>query len=110
MRLSVSAILLLVFSCVVAPAQTASFAGDPLAAAAKLVDTNHYKRARTLVEARLKVDPNDAQALFLSSKIQEALGNLHGAMLLAEKSVAADPRNASYHAQLAECYAYTADR
>ena len=47
---------------------------------------------------------------FLSSKTQEALGNLRGAMVLAEKSVEIDPGNASYHAQLAECYAYTADR
>ena len=75
-----------------------------------LVDGNHYKRARVLVEARLRENPNDAHLLYLSSKIQEALGNLRGALALAEKSVEIDPQNASYHAQLAECYAYTADK
>ena len=75
-----------------------------------LVDANHYKRARGLVEARLRENPNDAHALYLSSRIQEALGDLHGALALAEKSVEIDSHNASYHAQLAECYAYTADK
>lgn len=79
---------------------------DPIDA---LVDANHYKRARVLVDARLRENPNDAHALFLSSKIQEALGNLRGALTLAEKSVELDPSRVSYHAQLAECYAYTAD-
>ncbi len=74
------------------------------------MDANHYKRARVLVEARLRQNPNDAHALYLASLIQEAMGNLRGAMALAEKSVAIDSRNAAYHAQLAECYAYTADR
>ncbi len=81
-----------------------------MSSADKLVDANHYKRALILVEARLRQDPNDAHALYLASKIQEALGNLSGALALAEKSVSIDPRNVSYHAQLAECYAYTADR
>lgn len=93
-----------VFVCAVATAQQTASSADTL------VDTNHYKRARVLVEGQLRTNPNDAHALFLASKIQEALGNLHGATLLAEKSVAIDPRNASYHAQLGECYAYTADR
>ncbi|HEY3838313.1 MAG TPA: tetratricopeptide repeat protein [Bryobacteraceae bacterium] len=110
MHFSRPALLILVFSGAAVFAQqtpTPSFA-RPFADT--LVDNNHYKRARTVVEARLRENPNDAHALFLSSKIQEALGNLHGALALAEKSVAIDPNNVSYHAQLAECYAYTADR
>jgi tetratricopeptide (TPR) repeat protein len=110
MHFSLSAVIILVFSGTAAMAQEPAFSASQLAPADRLVDTNHYKRARTLVEARLRQDPNDPHALYLSSKIQEALGNLHGAMVLAEKSVQLEPRNASYHAQLAECYAYTADR
>ncbi len=97
-----AAILFLVFSGALATAQPPG----PIDA---LVDGNHYKRARVLVEARLREDPNDAHALFLASKIQEALGNLRGATASAEKSVAIDPSQVSYHAQLAECYAYSAD-
>ncbi len=97
-----AAILILVLT-VAAIAQRSTPPADAL------VDANHYKRARVLVEARLLENPNDAHALFLASKIQEALGNLHGATALAEKSVEVDPSQVSYHAQLAECYAYTAD-
>ena len=104
MHFSRTALLILVFSGAAALAQRSIPSADAL------VDANHYKRARVLVESGLRENPNDAHALFLASKIQEALGNLHGAVTLAEKSVEIDPRNASYHAQLAECYAYTADR
>jgi tetratricopeptide (TPR) repeat protein len=104
MHFSPSALLLLVFTGAAATAQA------PASPADALVDANHYKRARVVVDARLREKPDDAHALFLSSKIQEALGNLSGALTLAEKSVQLEPGNASYHAQLAECYAYTADR
>lgn len=96
---------LLIFQA--ATAQEAALSADPIV---KLFDTNHFKRARTLVDARLHQDPKDAHALYLSSRIQEALGDLSGATHLAEKAVELDGGNASYHAQLAECYAYTADR
>jgi tetratricopeptide (TPR) repeat protein len=101
----VNILLLLALTCAAAMAQPVMTA-DPIDS---LVDANHYKRARVLVEARLRENPNDAHALFLGSKIQEALGNLRGALALAEKSVAIDAKRVSYHAQLAECYAYTAD-
>jgi len=109
MHLSLSAFFLLVSSGATAAGQVHSLAADPLTPVDRLVDANHYKRARTLVEARLRQNPNDPHALFLSSKIQEALGNLRGALAAAEKSVELDPGNVAYHAQLAECYAYTAD-
>jgi tetratricopeptide (TPR) repeat protein len=110
MPFSLPALPILVFTAAVAVAQGPVFSADPLASAEKLVESNHYKRARTLVEARLRLDSKDAHAYYLSSKIQEAMGNLPGAVTLAEKSVLLEPGNASYHAQLAECYAYTADR
>jgi tetratricopeptide (TPR) repeat protein len=80
-----------------------------LAAADTLIDQNHYKRARTIVDARLRENPNDAHALYLASRIQEAFGNLRNAVTFGEKSVEFDPSNPHNHAQLAECYAYTAD-
>jgi tetratricopeptide (TPR) repeat protein len=110
MHFSRSALLILAFSCVVASAQQTTTPSFSRPLADILVDGNHYKHARVLVETRLRQNPDDAHALYLSSKIQEALGNLQGALALAEKSVAIDPNNVSYHAQLAECYAYTADR
>lgn len=82
----------------------------PLSAADALVDQNHYKRARVIVDARLRQEPRDAHAYYLASRIQEALGHLHEAVGLAEKAVELGPGDARNHAQLAECYAYTADR
>ncbi len=107
---SPSVLLTLVFTGGVALAQGPAFSADPMTPVDKLVDANHYKRAKTLVDSRLRQDPKDAHALFLSSRIQEALGDLRGALALAEKSVELDPTNVASHAQLAECYAYTADR
>jgi hypothetical protein len=34
-----------------------------------LMDSGHWKRARTLVDARLRANPNDAIALYLASKV-----------------------------------------
>jgi tetratricopeptide (TPR) repeat protein len=91
-------------------AQPAFASQPPLSAADTLVEQNHYKRARVIVEARLREDPRDAHAYYLASRIQEAMGHLHEAVALAEKSVEFGPAEARNHAQLAECYAYTADR
>jgi tetratricopeptide (TPR) repeat protein len=75
-----------------------------------LMDAGHYKRARILVEARLRGTPNDAYALFLESKIKQSFGDLPGAIAFAERAVAREPHNAAFHGQLAEVYAYTADQ
>lgn len=104
MQYTRAALVTFLFSGAVGLAQLADSPAD------RLVDQNHYKRARTVVSARLRENPNDAHALFLSSKIQEALGNLRLATAQAEQSIAIDGNNPDYHAQLAECYAYMADR
>jgi len=75
-----------------------------------LIDGGHYKRAREVLNTRLHENPNDAYALYLASKDKESFGDLHGATVAAEKAVALDPRNPDFHAQLAECYAYTAEK
>jgi len=73
------------------------------------MESGHYKRARTLVEARLHNFPNDAYALYLQSKIRQSFGDLPGALASAQRAVALEPHNAGFHGQLAEVYAYTAD-
>jgi tetratricopeptide (TPR) repeat protein len=75
-----------------------------------LIDAGHYKRARGVLDARLHENPNDANALYFASKAKESFGDLRGATAAAEKAVALDPRSADYHAQLAECYAYSAEK
>ena len=83
----------------------------PFASSAEpLIDGGHYKRARGVLDAHLHENPNDAYALYLASKDKESFGDLRGATAAAEKAVALDPHNADFHAQLAECYAYTAEK
>lgn len=69
-----------------------------------LIEGRHWKRARALLEPRVKTNPNDAQAVYLLSRVRAAFGNLDAALDLAEKAVALNGRNANYHYQLAEVY------
>ncbi len=85
---------------------------DPVksSSADSLLEAGHYKRARTVVAVRLRANPHDSYALFLDSKIRQSFGDLLGAIASAERAVALEPRNADFHAQLAEVYAFSADQ
>ena len=41
----------------------------------KLIESGHWKQARTLVERRLRDTPNDANAAFLASQTRNAFGD-----------------------------------
>jgi tetratricopeptide (TPR) repeat protein len=68
----------------------------------KLIEAGHWKRARTIVEAQLAQNPNDAPANFLLSQIRNAFGDYTTPLPLAQKAVALDGRVAKYHRQVAE--------
>src|ERR1019366_1162096 len=63
-----------------------------------LIDGGHFKRLRALVATR---NPADPETLILTAAVQHIWGNLDEAEKLAEKAVAADPKNARYHFRLA---------
>ena len=67
-----------------------------------LIEAGHWKEARTLVEARIRANPQDAAACFLQSQVRAALGDRESPLALAEKAVALDGGVARYHRQLAE--------
>ena len=75
-----------------------------------LMESGHWKRARTLVETRLHANPNDASALYLSSKVAASFGDLEKGLALAQRAVALQDHNPDYLAQLAEMHARLADR
>jgi tetratricopeptide (TPR) repeat protein len=77
-------------------------------AAEGLIEAGHWKRARALVDERLQVKPDDANALFLSSQIRNAFGDRSAPLPLAEKAVRLDGNVARYHRQLAEVLGVTA--
>jgi hypothetical protein len=74
----------------------------------RLIEAGHWKRARAIVEDRLRVSPGDAQTCFLLSQIRAAFGDRAAPMQLAERAVALDSRMAKYHRQVAEVVGITA--
>jgi tetratricopeptide (TPR) repeat protein len=67
-----------------------------------LIEAGHWKRARALVEARLKEAPNDPLAIYLTSQIRFAFGHMDAPLEMAEKAVTLSPGVAKFHRQLAE--------
>lgn len=74
----------------------------------KLIVDGHWKKARAMVETRIREAPNDALANFLFSQVRNAFGNRETPLPAAEKAVALDGRTAKYHRQLAEVLGVTA--
>src|ERR1035437_1131216 len=64
-----------------------------------LIDGGHFKRLRALVATR---NANDPETLFLTAAVKHLWGDLDAAEKLAERAVAADPKNARYHYRLAQ--------
>jgi tetratricopeptide (TPR) repeat protein len=70
--------------------------------AEKLIEAGHWKKARALVEDRLRQAPTDPLSHYLLSQIRHAFGDDAAPGPLAEKAVALDGRVAKYHRQFAE--------
>jgi tetratricopeptide (TPR) repeat protein len=68
----------------------------------ELMERGAWKEARGLVEARFAARPDDAEVLALMSRVKLVYGDRKAALELAEKAVAAEPKNAEYHLYLAE--------
>jgi tetratricopeptide (TPR) repeat protein len=86
---------------------TAAFAQTP---AEDLIEAGHWKQARALVQARLRENPKDALATFLSSQLAHAFGDHESPLTLAERAVELDPSVGKYHRQLAEALGIAAQR
>src|SRR6266496_231048 len=65
----------------------------------ELIEGGHFKRAHAMMEGRTG---SDAETLYLMATIKQAYGDLDAAEKLAERAVAANPKNAEYHYRLAE--------
>jgi tetratricopeptide (TPR) repeat protein len=75
-----------------------------------LIEAEHWKRARAIVEPRLKSDPNDLQALFIMARYREAAGEFEAALALTKKMLALNPKNADTQCLLAYVYGRQAVR
>ncbi|MDP2914011.1 MAG: tetratricopeptide repeat protein [Candidatus Aminicenantes bacterium] len=70
----------------------------------ELADADHWKEVRALVEPMLQANPNDARALFFLGRYKEVAGDFDGALVLAQKALAIDPKNPDYHCLLSLIY------
>jgi tetratricopeptide (TPR) repeat protein len=76
--------------------------------AERLIEAGHWKRARAIVETRLRDNPGDALSNFLLSQVRGAFGDRSTPLAFAEKAVALDGHTAKYHRQVAEVLGVTA--
>jgi tetratricopeptide (TPR) repeat protein len=74
-----------------------------------LIESNHWKRAYSLTQARISANAADAQAHAWMSKIKETFGDFAASVEEARKAVELDASKAAFHGQLAEACAMTAD-
>ncbi|HEV2351466.1 MAG TPA: hypothetical protein VG028_16655 [Terriglobia bacterium] len=106
-RAVVMAIFIIITSVAVMPAAPA---GQANSAPTALVKSGHWKRARPLIERQYLAHPNSAETAWLLSQVKLAFGDLDQALTLAEKAVAIDGKNSSYHYQLAVVCGRTAEK
>jgi tetratricopeptide (TPR) repeat protein len=67
-----------------------------------LMDDGHHKRLRAIAEQQYREHPNDPEALWMMSFVKLSWDDHKTALELAEKAVAADPKNPRYHLALAQ--------
>src|SRR4051812_30192091 len=69
---------------------------------AELIEKQHFKQARALLEKKLATNSKDAAALAGMAEVKLAYRDVDGAMKLAEEAVAADGSNVFAHQMLFE--------
>jgi len=75
-----------------------------------LVEAGHFKRALPLVEQRYKANPKDPEALWLLSLLKQEFHDLNASLDLAEKALAANPKEPRYHVRVAEAAGESAEK
>jgi tetratricopeptide (TPR) repeat protein len=67
----------------------------------ELIEAGHWKKLRAMVDAK-GANMADAESLFLMASVKQAFHELDAAEKLAERAVAANPKEAEYHFRLSE--------
>src|SRR5438128_12441500 len=70
----------------------------------RLIDGGHWKRARAILEERVRDKPGDARAVYHLAQVRIAFGDLNSALKLAGDAVRLENGNADYHALLSRVY------
>jgi tetratricopeptide (TPR) repeat protein len=77
---------------------------------AVLMQQKHWKRVRSIAQAKLKASPDDPEANYLMSRVLMAWNDSDAALPHAEKAVKLAPQNAEYHWALAEAVGDQAEK
>lgn len=84
--------------CVAALCALPLYAADPAVVA--LIDAGRWRKAQPLLEAAVKANASDAEALYQLSRVKMVRGETDAALSLAERAAALQPRNADYKFQV----------
>ena len=68
---------------------------------AELLDSGHYRAAEKALEPLAQARPQDGRIAWMLSRAKAALGDLDGALTLAEAALESDESNPEYHVQVA---------
>src|SRR5437867_1282441 len=80
-----------------------------LSTAESLMGAGHWKRARIILQERVRNNPRDAKAAYLFAQLKLAFGLRDEALKLAERAAEIDNRNADYHVLLSRIYGESAE-
>ena len=80
------------------------------AEAEALIQAGHWKRARAMIASQVKAHPQDARSCYLSAEVEMSLGDLDGALTLAQQAVSLADANSGYHLKLGQVYGEMAAR
>jgi tetratricopeptide (TPR) repeat protein len=69
-----------------------------------LMENGHWKRAKILAEAFYRAHPQEARSAYLLSRVRTQFREIDDALKYAQLAVQLEPKNASYHLQLAQAY------
>jgi tetratricopeptide (TPR) repeat protein len=75
-----------------------------------LIRAGHWKRARAIVEPRVKVHPDDSQACYYLAEVKFAFKDLRQALPLAQHAVELNGQNSNYHLELGKIFGELAAR
>lgn len=75
-----------------------------------LVEAGHFKRARAIMEQRYKANPKDPETLWLLSLLKQEFHDLNASLDLAERALAANPKEPRYHLRVAEAAGESAEK
>jgi len=75
-----------------------------------LIQAGHWKRARAILEPRVKAKPDDPRNCYLMAEVKMSFQDFDGALPLAQHAVDLDGKNSNFHLKLGQIFGEMAAR